>query len=93
MLQLTAHTCTQTHSSPLLSCLLLFSRFLGTLYAAEAAIHLGRLQEAVQYLIPDQITDISMAPPPVVGGAPDPSGGDNTSCDSKVNCETQILCH
>ena len=70
-------------------------RFLGTLYAAEAAIHLGRLQEAVQYLNPEQITDISTTPPPIGGGAPDPSGGDNTNCDSKLNCEThsRVMCH
>ena len=37
-------------------------RFLGCLYAAEACIHLGLLQEAANYLNPDEIIDISTSP-------------------------------
>ncbi len=39
-------------------------RFLGQLYASEALVHLGRVQESLQYLTPDSIGDISVVGSP-----------------------------
>lgn len=38
-------------------------RFLGQLYMAEALVHLGRVQEALQYLNPDSVGDITTSLP------------------------------
>ena len=49
-----AHVCSEL-------VLYVIRRFLANLYAAEATIHLGLLQEAANFLNPDDIMDISLS--------------------------------
>ena len=45
-----------------LRCVLYDTRFVGQLYAAESLVLLDRIPEAMHYLSPDTITNISSSP-------------------------------